>query len=286
MAIAIPSNILAVIAVLVLTSWWVASALAADAPPVPNPAAKPFAAADPLGKERQRAKAALEEAIPRAAKDPTRPVFHFRPPARWMNDICGAIWYNGYHHVFYQNNPFSDDQYGWGWGHARSKDLVEWEELPFALVPMKHRGELRCNSGCVTLDGNGRPMIFYTFVPQRGGVPRCQWAAMPLDEGLLEWRRVGDKPLMAIGENGVSSDNVDYADGTLDVAGTPVALKLTDGQATLKLHVFLDRPVMEVFVNDGQTAVTRVEYPAEADLAVGVFAENARPPSSRWTCGG
>ena len=44
----------------------------------------------------------------------------------------------------------------------------------------------------------------------------------------------------------------------------------------LKLHVFLDRSVIEVFVNDGQTAVTRVEYPGEEDLAVGVFAENGK----------
>lgn len=42
------------------------------------------------------ARAALEEAIPRAAKDTTRPMYHYRPPARWMNDICGAIYYNGY----------------------------------------------------------------------------------------------------------------------------------------------------------------------------------------------
>ncbi|MCX6997351.1 MAG: glycoside hydrolase family 32 protein [Kiritimatiellaeota bacterium] len=460
---------------------------------------------DPPATERQRAQAALEAAIPRAATDATRPVFHFRPPARWMNDICGAIFYKGYHHIFYQNNPYSDDQYGWGWGHARSKDLVHWEELPFALVPMKHRGELRCNSGCVTLDGNGRPMIFYTFVPQNGRAKRTQWAALPLDDELFEWCRVGDGPLMEIGKNGVSTDKAEvhpswsdpyvfksegrtfvtfkkvrgmvceaqnqaltewkaigrmdgvegecpnvvkmgnkwviirstnpmsyltgdlalkgndirfdadgpprtldhgfgltppkdrgllrglygtstyeddrgrtillgwisgfktgrgwngcmslprmltldasrqvlqtpapeletlrqehtqvagltlanefktiegaqgkqlelvaefipdsaaafglklrssrdgqraitlrYADGTLNVAGTAVPLKPAAERPTLKLHVFLDRSVLEVFINDGQAAVTRVEYPDEDDLAVGVFAENGK----------
>ena len=139
---------------------------------------------DPLEKEMKAAKAALEEAIPRAAKDTTRPMYHFRPPARWMNDICGAIYYKGYHHVFHQSNPYLDDEYGWGWGHARSKDLVNWEVLPFALPPMKHRGERRCNSGCVALDGNGRPMIFYTFVPMVRA-KRNQWAAVPLDDDLI-----------------------------------------------------------------------------------------------------
>ncbi len=95
---------------------------------------------DPMEKEMKAAQAALEEAIPRAAKDPYRPMYHYRPPARWMNEPCGAVYYKGYHHIFHQNNPYSDDVYGWGWGHTRSKDLVHWEVLPFALAPMKHRG--------------------------------------------------------------------------------------------------------------------------------------------------
>jgi len=160
---------------------------------------------DPLKKEMQAAQAALKEAIPRAAKDPYRPMYHYRPPARWMNEPCGAVYYKGYHHIFHQNNPYSDDVYGWGWGHTRSKDLVHWEVLPFALAPMKHRGERRCNSGCVTVDGNGRPMIFYTFVPTTR-TKRSQWAAVPLDDELIRWRRVGDGPLMEAGKNGVPAD--------------------------------------------------------------------------------
>jgi len=160
---------------------------------------------DPLEKEMQAAKAALEAAIPRAAKDTARPMYHFRPPARWMNDICGTIYYKGYHHIFHQSNPYRDDEYGWGWGHARSKDLVHWEYLPFALPPMKHRGERRCNSGSVTLDGNGRPMIFYTFVPTTRA-KRSQWAAVPLDDELIRWRRVGDGPLMEAGKHGVPAN--------------------------------------------------------------------------------
>lgn len=67
-----------------------------------------------------------------------------------------------------------------------------------------------------------------------------------------------------------------YADGTLNVAGTAVPLRPAGERQPRKLHVFLDRSVMEVFVNDGHTAVTRVEYPGEEDLAVGVFAENGK----------
>ena len=161
------------------------------------------------GEWREKAMAAVEGAIPQARKDPTRPVYHFRPPAQWMNDICGAIYYKGYYHVFYQYNPFSGDRWGDDytlWAHARSKDLVYWEDLPWSFLPMKDRGEQRCNSGCITLDGSGKPMIFYTYVPTGGGLPRQQWGVTPLDDDLIEWDRIKDEPLMAVGINGVPAE--------------------------------------------------------------------------------
>ena len=169
---------------------------------------------------RESALAAVRAAIPKAESDPTRPVYHFRPPAQWMNDICGAVYYKGYYHIFYQYNPFSGDSWGARyslWGHARSKDLVHWENLPWALLPLTERGERRCNSGCVTLDGNGKPMIFYTFVPATKDATRLgkreHWAARPLDDELLKWRRVKNEPLMAAGMNGVPEDvNAGWSD--------------------------------------------------------------------------
>lgn len=158
---------------------------------------------------RQKARAAVHAAIPQAERDPTRPVYHFRPPAQWMNDICGAVYYQGYYHIFYQFNPFSGDRWGDDytlWAHARSKDLVHWDDLPWSFLPMKERGERRCNSGCITLDGNGKPVIFYTYVPTDGSLPRQQWGVTPLDDDLIKWQRVKGEPLMAAGTSGVPAD--------------------------------------------------------------------------------
>ncbi len=72
---------------------------------------------------------------------------------------------------------------------------------------MKEQGERRCNSGSIALDGNGRPTIFYTFVPEGKNATqlgkREQWAVKPLDEELIKWKRVKNEPVMAAGMNGV-----------------------------------------------------------------------------------
>src|SRR4051794_6151392 len=83
----------------------------------------------------RKAMEGVKEAVPLAERDASRPVYHFRPPAQWNNDPNGTIQYRGWYHMFYQHNPYGA---GWGnmhWGHARSRDLVNWEHLPIALWP-------------------------------------------------------------------------------------------------------------------------------------------------------
>ena len=64
-----------------------------------------------------------------------RPQFHYTPPQQWMNDPNGMVYDHGEYHLYYQYNPYSNK---WGpmhWGHARSRDLVHWQQQPIALYP-------------------------------------------------------------------------------------------------------------------------------------------------------
>ena len=74
-------------------------------------------------------------------------------------------------------------------------------------------------------------------------------------------------------DDGCGGLAINYGAGTLDVAGTRLPLRLEAGE-TLRLHLFLDHSVMELFIQGGAAAVTRVDYPPEEDLAVAAFAES------------
>ncbi|MFD1886616.1 glycoside hydrolase family 32 protein [Paenibacillus wenxiniae] len=64
-----------------------------------------------------------------------RGAYHFSPANGWMNDPNGMVYWEGEYHLFFQYHPFGQT---WGpmhWGHAVSRNLVHWQELPLALEP-------------------------------------------------------------------------------------------------------------------------------------------------------
>jgi sucrose-6-phosphate hydrolase SacC (GH32 family) len=132
-----------------------------------------------------------------AAADWQRPVFHFAPPACWLNDPNGTITLDGWHHLFYQFCPDRDTDGPKHWGHARSRDLVDWEHLPVALSPDPSINEHGVWSGGAALAADGTPVLVYTSFPHAdaSGQRRFHQVVVTCDRELTQFTRLPGKPL-------------------------------------------------------------------------------------------
>ncbi|WP_178024411.1 GH32 C-terminal domain-containing protein [uncultured Paenibacillus sp.] len=143
-----------------------------------------------------------------------KPVYHFTPPANWMNDPNGLLVYEGQYHLFYQYNPQGDQ---WGtihWGHAASTDLVHWQHLPVALAPSVELGEVHCYSGCAVIDDQGVPTLFYTSIGEgerNAETGAEQWMATSID-GLRTWVKSETNPVLTLDLHGEDLTVRDWRD--------------------------------------------------------------------------
>ncbi|MGP4052284.1 GH32 C-terminal domain-containing protein [Streptomyces sp. 2A115] len=144
-----------------------------------------------------------------------RPQFHFTPEKNWMNDPNGLVYYKGEYHLFYQYNPNGNSWGDMSWGHAVSKDLVHWEELPLAL---SHDDEEMVFSGSAVVDWNNTtgfgtkknpPMVaIYTSAYKDGG-KQAQSLAYSTDRGRT-WTKYQGNPVIDIGSNNFRDPKVQW----------------------------------------------------------------------------
>ena len=142
--------------------------------------------------------------------EPLRPQLRFSQRFGWNNDPNGMLYYDGEYHLFFQSNPLGISWANMFWGHAVSKDLIHWEERPYALRPWAEQGKHHpamspgmCFSGGGAVDHNNtlglQPVrqgsgqegdtktLFATFTAKGGGGERI---ATSTDKG-ASWQ-VGD----------------------------------------------------------------------------------------------
>lgn len=109
--------------------------------------------------------------------DRYRPVYHFISPESTMNDPNGLCFWQGNWHLFYQAYPPEDRRQHWG--HAISKDLIHWKDLPYAIYPSPERAVF---SGTTLVEDN-RVIAMY-HGPMVGNM-----VATSTDPLLLNWEK-------------------------------------------------------------------------------------------------
>jgi len=132
--------------------------------------------------------------LKRLNEDPYRPRYHYLPAEgdRLRDNFC--IYWKGWYHIFYLYGPTRDWSDWLHWGHARSRDLVHWEELPIAITagPEDYDSTM-VMAGCIFADETGKVHIFYTAQPSAG-----QCHAVALDDSLIRWKKNPDNPVVPI----------------------------------------------------------------------------------------
>jgi fructan beta-fructosidase len=129
--------------------------------------------------------------------EPYRPQYHFTPSQNWMNDPNGLVYYVGEYHLFYQHNP---NDTVWGtihWGHAVSRDLVNWQHLPIALAPDEHG---MIFSGSAVIDwkntaGFGKEAMVAIFTHHSELARQSQSLAYSTDKGRT-WTKYDGNPVL------------------------------------------------------------------------------------------
>ncbi|XBI77402.1 hypothetical protein VPH35_070507 [Triticum aestivum] len=86
--------------------------------------------------------------------------YHFQTAKNYMS---GLMYYRGWYHMFFQYNPVGTDwDDGMEWGHAVSRNLVQWRTLPIAMVADQWYDILGVLSGSMTVLPNGTVIMIYT----------------------------------------------------------------------------------------------------------------------------
>lgn len=130
-----------------------------------------------------------------------RPIIHYRPEKNWINDPNGLCQVDGWYHLFYQYNPNGSIWGDMHWGHARSKDMYRWEDMPVAMTPDESSGEIHCFSGSCCKDAEGKPHFFYTSIGRGEDSRDCvdgarQQHAEPVDADMTRLVQTSENAIM------------------------------------------------------------------------------------------
>lgn len=164
-----------------------------------------------------------------------RPAYHHTSLYGWMNDPNGMFYKDGVWHLYYQWNPYGSKWQNMTWGHSTSTDLVYWEHHPAAIEP---DGLGSIFSGSCAIDHTGSAEGSISYNPNTG-------------ELIADFSRL----TRLVNDGGVYNGIYRCSLPEFQRSG-----------AELKLNVFIDHSIVDIFINDRWATSIRV-FPTDADAS-------------------
>ena len=121
-------------------------------------------------------------------------IYHFKPKRGWINDPNGLVYYKGYYHIFYQHSPNFEIpwQEPMHWGHARTKDFIDYEELPIALYPDKEYDNNGCWSGTAIVKDD----VLYLFYASVHSAEKIQTVSIAYSTDGINFKKYEGNPVI------------------------------------------------------------------------------------------
>ena len=125
--------------------------------------------------------------------------YHYRPKNGWINDPNGLVYYKGYYHVFYQHAPHFEKPWHepMHWGHARTKDVLLWEELPVALAPDAPFDSFGCWSGTAIVKDDTLYLFYASLYIPEGENDPLQTVSVAYSTDGINFIKYENNPVIA-----------------------------------------------------------------------------------------
>jgi len=143
-----------------------------------------------------------------------RPAYHFTAAKNWINDPNGLIYINGQYHLYYQYNPYDTKWGHMSWGHAVSKDLLHWNDLPVAIPEVvKPDTTTWIFSGSAVLDkantsGFGKNAIVAIYTADQPTQQKESQFIAYSNDGGLTYRQYAGNPVIDLHKKDFRDPNV------------------------------------------------------------------------------
>ena len=123
---------------------------------------------------------------------------HLKPEKGWVNDPNGLVFFKGYYHIFYQHCP--NYEIPWKepmhWGHARTKDFLNFEYLPVALFPDKEYDNGGCWSGTAIVKDDVLYLFYASVHTPKGTKEQIQTVSIAYSVDGINFEKYDKNPVI------------------------------------------------------------------------------------------